>query len=103
MPKAKTTNGEKVDSKTMDKCANMLKAMAHPIRMSIIDLLKNSDKLSVTQIYEALRLEQAVASHHLGILRDKGVLEYERDGKNTYYFLEKPELVEVLNIVQKNI
>ncbi|MFN8923525.1 MAG: ArsR/SmtB family transcription factor, partial [Sphingobacteriia bacterium] len=60
-------------------------------------------RMSVTQIYGALGLEQAVASHHLGILKDKGVLGSSREGKNTFYYLGKPELAQVLDIVQQSL
>lgn len=90
----------RVDARTLDRYANMLKAMAHPVRMAIIDLLDKNKRLSVTEIYEALSLEQAVASHHLGILRDKGILQSSREGKNTYYFLDSPQFVTILECIQ---
>ena len=68
--------------------AEMLKAMAHPMRINIVSFLGDNQKLTVTEIYERLGIEQAVTSHHLGILKSKGVLTSTRDGKNTYYFLK---------------
>lgn len=88
------------DDKVLQRCASMLKAMAHPIRMAIIHLLHQNDQLTVTAIYERLGLEQAVVSHHLGILRDKGILDANRQGKNTFYFLIRPEFMDILKCVQ---
>ena len=65
----------------LDKAAGMLKAIAHPVRISIIGCLEEGQKLTVTQIHKQLGLEQATTSHHLGILRDKGVLTSKREGK----------------------
>lgn len=65
----------------------VLRAIAHPIRLTIIDLLYKNDKLSVTEIYEALNIEQAIASHHLRILKDKRVVAARREGKKSYYYL----------------
>lgn len=79
----------------LDAASRMLKAMAHPIRVSIMSLLEGK-RLTVTQIYEFLNLEQSVVSHHLGILRDKGVLIAERDGKNVYYSLRSEVLASVI-------
>ena len=85
-------------SEQLDKSSQILKAMAHPIRVSILSLLEG-DKMNVTQIYEKLQLEQSVVSHHLGILRDKGVLNADRDGKNVYYSLKSELLSSVINCV----
>lgn len=83
----------------LEEAANMLKAIAHPMRIAIISLLEKSGRLSVTQIYEALHLEQSTASHHLGILKNKGVLSCKREGKNTYYFLRNENLGKILDCV----
>lgn len=77
-----------------------MRAIAHPIRIAIIDLLREEKKLTVTEIYEELDIEQAVASHHLRILKDRDVLMAQRDGKNTYYFLKSPEFTVILSALQ---
>lgn len=90
-----------VGTENVSHCADILKSVAHPIRMTIIDLLGLRGTLCVTDIYEALGIEQAVASHHLGILKNKGLLSAERDGKHTRYTLKRPELLQVLECVRK--
>lgn len=67
--------------------ASTLKAIAHPMRLQIIELLYQRGRKSVKDIYEELQINQAVASHHLGILKSKNVLESEREGKNIFYKL----------------
>lgn len=89
-----------LDAKEIDHCAESLKSVAHPVRMAIVDLLGLKGPLTVTQIYESLSIEQAVASHHLGILKHRGLLSSERDGKNTRYALEKRELLTVLRCIR---
>lgn len=95
------TLSERLDSSKLRKCADMLKAIAHPIRMSILDLLDDGRRLTVTEIYERLELEQAVASHHLGILRDKGLVVGDREGKNTYYSLCQAEVTKVIQCIER--
>lgn len=92
---------ERLTYDKLDEAANMLRAAAHPIRMGIIDLLQGEKRLTVTEIYEALNIEQAVASHHLRILKDRGILNSQRDGKNTYYFLKHQRLSQVVNCVER--
>lgn len=78
----------------------MLKAIAHPMRIAIVGYLEGGVKLSVTEIHERLGIEQSTTSHHLGILKSKGVLSSQRDGKNTYYFLKHPALTGILTCIE---
>ena len=86
----KTSN--KLDPRRLEEAASKLRAIAHPMRIAIIELLENREQMNVTEIYEALKIEQASASHHLNILKTKGVLDSRRSGKNTFYFLKHEAL-----------
>ncbi len=83
----------------LEKAANMLKAIAHPVRISIVGCLEDGQQMTVTEIHKQLGLEQSTTSHHLGILKDKGVLSSRREGKNTWYFLKHQNLRTVLSCV----
>lgn len=85
----------------LDLAANMLKAIAHPVRISILNCLEDGKKLTVSEIHSILKIEQATASHHLGILKDKGVLSSKRDGKNTYYYLKHNNLSSIVDCVSQ--
>jgi DNA-binding transcriptional ArsR family regulator len=85
----------------LDKAANMLKAIAHPMRIAILKHLDPGKKLTVTEIHELLNIEQSTTSHHLGILKDKGVLGSHREGKNTYYYLKHDKLSNIVECVSK--
>lgn len=81
--------------------AAKLRAISHPMRIAIIDLLANGRKLSVTEIYEALDIEQATASHHLNILKSKGLLLSKREGKKIYYSLKNVTLTDIIECINK--
>ena len=83
----------------LERAASMLKAIAHPIRISIVGCLEDGKKRTVTEIHKFLHLEQSTTSHHLGILKDRGVLSSKREGKNTWYFLKHENLKTVLSCV----
>ena len=85
----------------LDLAANMLKAIAHPVRISILNCLDDGKKLTVSEIHSTLKIEQATASHHLGILKDRGVLSSKREGKNTYYYLKHENLSSIVECVSK--
>jgi len=83
----------------LEKAAGMLKAIAHPMRIAILNYLESGDKKTVTQIYESVGIEQSTASHHLGILRDKGVLTVTREGKNAYYCIRHTKLSTLIDCI----
>ena len=79
----------KYDIEFLEDVTEKLKAIAHPIRFTMVDLLYREKKLSVTDIHEKLDIEQAVASHHLRILKSQNIVKVLRDGKNSFYSLSK--------------
>lgn len=82
-----------IDYDNLDKSADLLKSIGHPLRIAIIDLLRRNESLSVTEIYSCLGIRQSTISHHLTILKQKDVLGSERNGRQIKYFLN----IETLN------
>lgn len=91
---------EELDIDRVEKIAFVLKTIAHPMRVGIIDLLSQNEKMSVNDITAYLGLEQSLTSHHLANLKMKGVLGSKREGKNIFYFLKMKEVVDVVRIVE---
>ncbi|MFP4556648.1 MAG: ArsR/SmtB family transcription factor [Bacteroidales bacterium] len=85
----------------LEQAASMLKAMAHPMRIAILNFLEDGKRLTVTEIHEKLQIEQSTTSHHLGILKDKGVLSSKRVGKNTFYFLKSESLSKIMDCINQ--
>lgn len=90
-----------IELKKLENASEMLKAIAHPMRIAIVDMLSEDKTLTVTEIHEALNIEQAVASHHLSILKNKGVLISVRNGKNSNYKLKHPRLAQIISCIDK--
>ncbi len=91
---------KELDASRLDAAANMLKAIAHPMRIAILKHLEGGKRLTVTEIHELLGIEQSTTSHHLGILRDKGVLCSKREGKNTFYYLKYDILSRIIDCLE---
>jgi len=87
--------------KEIERAANMLKAISHPMRLAILGNLSNGNKLSVTEIHKLLGIEQSTASHHLGILKDKGILASARQGKHTHYYLKRNNLSHLVRCISE--
>ena len=81
-----------IELEKLEMGASMLRSMAHPMRIAIIELLTANKRLCVTEIYEKLNIQQAEASHHLKILKNKGILESKREGKQIFYSLKHEKL-----------
>ncbi len=85
----------------LEMAASKLRAISHPMRIAIIDLLADGNSMSVTEIYQALGIEQATASHHLNILKNKNVLLSKREGKKIFYMLRNMTLTESLECINR--
>jgi len=85
----------------VERAANILRALAHPARIAILDYLDEGKQLNVKEIHELLGIEQSTASHHLGILKDKGILLSRREGKNTFYYLKDENLGKLIECLGK--
>jgi ArsR family transcriptional regulator len=70
-----------------DKQAEILKAMAHPVRIAILDFLKDGEQC-VCDIAKHISSERSNVSRHLSLLVSCGVLEYRKDGLNVIYSLK---------------
>ncbi len=88
-------------SEQLESAASILKAIAHPMRIAILSYLEEDKELTVTEIHKLLGIEQSSTSHHLGILKSKGVLKSKRKGKNTFYSLKHSSLFHIVNCVSK--
>ncbi len=89
----------KVDLIQLKKSAAILRALNHKLRQQIIKLLNESKKMTVTEIYVKLRLEQSVASQHLAILRIAQLVTTKRDGKFIFYSVNYERIEEINNFI----
>lgn len=90
----------KLDFIHLKKASLVLRAMNHKLRQQMIKLLDESERMTVTEIYVKLRLEQSVASQHLAILRRAGIVITQRDGKFIYYAVNYERIAEVNQFVE---
>ncbi|QJD77758.1 helix-turn-helix transcriptional regulator [Spirosoma rhododendri] len=90
------------NDKQIDKAAYVLKAVAHPLRIRIIQMLNESTELNVSTIYKNLNAEQSLISHHLINMRDKGILDIRRSGKNIFYFLVDTAVAEIIDCIYRS-
>ena len=84
--------------KTAEHVSGVLKAVAHPVRLQIIEILKDG-QMCVGDIVKALGGKQAITSQQLNMMKDKGVLSCRRDGSKVYYHIENKNVIKLLNCI----
>lgn len=82
------------------RIAEILKALAHPIRLRIIAVLCLCEREYVNRIAEQLDVKQAIVSQQLGILRNRGLVETCRDNGFAYYRLAEPRIKEMVRCME---
>lgn len=88
MRKTKVTfNNEK-----LQVSSELMRALAHPLRLKIIEFIDKNEHINVNKIYKNLQLEQSITSQHLKILRLADVVNARREGKLVHYTLNYPIL-----------
>ncbi|MGN6294432.1 MAG: ArsR/SmtB family transcription factor [Chitinophagaceae bacterium] len=95
-----SNNTLKVDLLNVKKASLVLRAINHKLRQQILKLIDEQGRITVTEIYVKLRLEQSVASQHLAILRKAGFVNTERDGKFIYYTINTNRIEELNQFVE---
>lgn len=97
MPKRKTPLA---DWERVEKATAILKTVAHPLRLCIVDLLSGGER-SVGDIQNTLGVSQSLTSQQLSLMKSRGVLKSRRVGKLTYYSVERPEVIQVLHCLRR--
>lgn len=90
----------KLDYAVLKRAVLTLRAVNHPLRKEMMQLIQEKGKVTVTELYIKLRIEQSVASQHLAILRKADVLTTERDGKFIYYSVNTKRVEEIAGIIE---
>src|SRR5260221_13480505 len=79
--------------------AEFFKALAHPIRIRILDCLRDGEK-GVNELSEILQIEPEIVSQQLAILRVRNIVVGRKAGSNVYYSVSDSTLFRVLDVVK---
>ena len=83
----------------LELSANELKSIAHPVRLAILDLLCQNEKLTVKEIQEALNIEQTVASYHLIQMKNKQLVKSKKKANMMFYSIDNAKVPRFLDIL----
>ena len=88
-----------IDTLDIKKAVIILRAINHKLRQVILKYIGEKGQVTVTEIFEHLLLEQAVASQHLAVLRKTGFVKTKRDGKFIYYSVNRQRILDLNRFV----
>lgn len=89
----------KINNESLQKSSEILRALAHPLRMQILEFIDTHKTINVNKIYNTLKLEQSITSQHLRILRVAGIVITEREGKFIHYTIDYPKIAHVVKAI----
>lgn len=95
-----TVTKRNISAEKLERVAEVLKTIAHPVRLNILEVLENYGRLSVSDLKEKTNTEQSLLSHHLIKMKDKGVLKANREGKNIYYQLADTHITNIFDCME---
>ena len=89
------------NAEQIERAALIIKAIHSPLRKEIMQFIFARGKANVTEIYTVLNLEQAIASQHLLILKNAGLVISQREGKKVYYSANYSSMEKIISFVQQ--
>ena len=90
-----------IDREKLADSSETLRALAHPLRMKILEFIDQNDEINVNKIYNTLKLEQSITSQHLRILRIAGLVNTSRDGKFILYSINYEKMTSTTAAIDK--
>jgi ArsR family transcriptional regulator len=88
-----------INNERLQVSSDILRALAHPLRMKILEFIDKNKTINVNKIYNTLKLEQSITSQHLKILRASGLVQTHREGKFIHYTIDYPRLAIAMKAV----
>ncbi len=80
--------------------ADVCKALGHPLRIEIIDLLSDKE-LCFSDIMEVTGSLKSNLSQHLSVMVKKGILQSQKEGKNVYFSLTTPKIAQACQLMRE--
>ncbi|QEG23736.1 ArsR/SmtB family transcription factor [Mariniblastus fucicola] len=96
----KPRKSKQLNFDSLSLAAECLKALAHPHRLQIVQLLLSGQQLSVNEIAEHCDLNQPTTSDHLRLMHRCGFLSSQRSGRTVFYSVSEPHLQDIMSCIQ---
>lgn len=94
---------ERYSIEKLEKASKILKTIAHPVKLEILQVLGLNEEVDVSSICESLGNECQISmlSQHLSKLKDNGIVKSRKKGKQVYYSLVDREILSIFDCIDK--
>ena len=99
----KQLDGLEINHQLIKKARKVFRALNHRLRQSILSFIHKKGMVSVTEIYQSLKLEQSVCSQHLAILRRENIVTTVRNGRQILYAVNYKRIVQIHELASQLI
>jgi ArsR family transcriptional regulator len=89
-----------VNPEKLEAASELLRALAHPLRLQIVEFIDQNDAINVNKIYNTLKLEQSITSQHLRVLRTTDLVSTEREGKFIHYRVDYDKIDQTVKAIR---
>ncbi len=79
--------------------SDLMRALAHPLRLKILEFIDRHDVINVNKIYNTMMIEQSITSQHLKILKSVGIVDNNKEGKFNHYQIDYEKLSKVVQAI----
>ena len=89
-----------ISLEALGDAAECLRTIAHPHRLRMIEMLL-SDRYTVGELARACGIPSPAASAHLRLMKDRGFLDLEKEGRTVYYHIVEPQLHSIFGCIEE--
>ena len=93
------TSLETISDHQTEQTAELLKLLAHPVRIQIVLLLTEQQSVNVSTLQRLTNVDQSLVSQHLTKMKDRGILTSVKKGKEIYYSLKDSTFIEAIKLL----
>ncbi|MEP7267271.1 MAG: metalloregulator ArsR/SmtB family transcription factor [Saprospiraceae bacterium] len=83
------------DQEKLQYSCDLMRALAHPLRLKILEFIDRHEVINVNKIYNTLKIEQSITSQHLKIMKSVGIVDNNKDGKFKHYQIDYEKIAKV--------
>ena len=86
----------------LEEKAELFKAISHPVRLCILEMLLRNNKINVTEMQCCIEVSQSTVSQHIAKLKAAGIIKGEREGVEIYYSISNEEIEKIIKLILQN-
>ncbi len=83
------------DQEKLKYSSDLMRAIAHPLRLKILEFIDRHEVTNVNKIYNTLKIEQSITSQHLKILKSVGLVDNNKEGKFKHYQIDYKKVMNI--------